>query len=125
MAGKYRVVEIPILQSPCRKCTENICDRANCSILVAFNKRCDHEAITYGVCDPTEDVPSPLNFDKNEAETENIVPPTAQAVSPAPESTVKPAPARTAFPEDMTLEQFFPPARMAQLAKPVQLSLFS
>lgn len=134
LASKYRVVEVPILQSPCRKCTENICSRSNCSKLVEFNKRCDEEVTGYGVCDFSDELPAPVkfNYSKEMAYEEEDLAPAAKAAEPAPTPvvepeptlTVEPAPATTLFPADMTLEQFFPPARMAQFGKPIQLSLF-
>jgi len=52
MAGKYRVVEIPKLVSPCRNCKEEICNRISCAHLIAFNMKCDHEVVVgYGVAD--------------------------------------------------------------------------
>lgn len=126
MGSKYRVVEIPILQSPCRKCAENICSRSNCSKLVEFNRLCDQEVIGYGVCDFGEELPAPVKFNySNEPvyDAEDTAP-TAKAADPVQPPSIEPAAANTLIPEDMTLEQVFPPERMAQFGTSTQLSLF-
>ncbi|WP_224962756.1 hypothetical protein [Geomonas subterranea] len=151
----YRVVNYEILTSPCRKCSEAICDRDKCAMLIAFRARCDQELPSYGVCDFSDELPSPVKFNfPKEAEYEEEAP-AAQAEeesespvvekpqrkkaqkqkpepkakptpAPKPEPKAEPVAAEPLIPADMTLEQIFPPARMAQLApqKLTQLSLF-
>lgn len=57
MGSNYRVVNIPILTSPCRKCSEGgyICIGAtNCQKLKDFGKACDQEFTGYGVSTPDD-----------------------------------------------------------------------
>lgn len=54
MAKKlYRVVEIPVLTSPCRGCEQsgNGYCRLRCALLAAFQKKCDSEVTGYGISD--------------------------------------------------------------------------
>ena len=153
----YRVVNIEILTSPCRKCSEAICNRTTCAKLIAFQARCDQELPSYGVCDFDDEFSSPVkssfssgctedetpDLAADAAETENEVAgkperkpkaePKAkrkpvQNFEPKPEPKPEPEPvaAEPLIPVDMTIEQIFPPARMAQLANTqfTQLSLF-
>jgi len=152
---QYRVVNIEILTSPCRKCSEAICNRSSCEKLIAFQSRCDQELPSYGVCNcEGDELPSPVKsnftndilegeapaptvdsteeyeatFDKSEPtpKKERKRKPVVLETKPQPETKPEPAAAEPLIPVDMTLEQIFPPARMAQLApqKFTQLSLF-
>lgn len=147
----YRVVNIEILTSPCRKCSEAICNRTTCGQLIAFQARCDQELPSYGVCDFDDEFSSPVksSFTSNHLEDEAPAPDADAAETEAPvaekrapnrkaKQKVKPEPVQQAkaepepaaaeplIPVDMTLDQIFPPARMAQLTKTqfTQLSLF-
>jgi len=55
MGSNYRVVNIPILTSPCRKCSEGgfACPVSNnCQKLKDFGKACDEQVTGYGVSTP-------------------------------------------------------------------------
>lgn len=150
---KYRVVPMTTLVSPCRGCREGICEyRDICPALAAFSGECDQEFSGYGVCDVNiygeQSAPSVMKKIEKDADeeirvseetttaaTEPIYPLAAEKTAPprfmilagkaihsAP--TVALEPEASLIPADMTLDQIFPPERMAQLAKPVQMSLF-
>lgn len=74
----YRVVKMEILTSPCRGCTD-VCNRETCERLTAFQARCDQELPSYGVCDFSDEISSPVKFNfAKESEHEDVAP-TAQA----------------------------------------------
>lgn len=145
----YRVVNIEILTSPCRKCSEAICNRTACEKLAAFQLRCDQELPSYGVCNFEEDELSTsekvninqlLEYEEDgpvEEEAEfvesSVIEKTEPKQKPVPKAKSKPvreleqkttpAPVKPVI-SDIPREQVIPVAALQAPQKLVQLSLF-
>lgn len=47
----YRIVDMPVIASPCRSCQKEVCNRHRCSSLLRIRKRLKAEFSGYGIAE--------------------------------------------------------------------------